>query len=247
MSSRRSRKGGKGISTVIQAKVEILAEAAFCHFGIEIGVGRRNQSYAHLACLGRTEPLEFAGLDHAQQLLLLGHRHVGDLVEKQCAAVSQLEAAHALGHATGVHGHHRTPRPRRHRMQRLVGRFALASAPNGSAQFSLRPDDRQQPLVLPRLLHEVTGAAPHRRHGHVDGAPRRHHHHRQRLVTGVNALQQVQAFFAGRGVARVVQIHQDDVVALELERAEDVLGRRCGIDEEPSGFRSSRSASRTSA
>ena len=117
-------------------------------------------------------------------------------------------------------------------LQRLVRGLELAPAANGAAELGLRAHDRQQPLVFPRLLHEVAGAAAHRLDGDVDRAPRGHHDHRQRFVAGVNALQQVEAFLAGGGVARVVQVHQDHVVVLELERAQELLRRCGGVDDE---------------
>ena len=46
--------------------------------------------------------------------------------------------------------------------------------------LGLRPHDRQQPFVLPRLLHEVARASAHGFHGDVDRSPRRQHHDRQR-------------------------------------------------------------------
>ena len=62
-------------------------------------------------------------------------------------------------------------------------------------------------------------------------APRRHDDHRQRLVGGVNALEQLEPFLAGRRVARVVEIHQDDVEVLQLQRAQQLLRRGGGFDE----------------
>ena len=85
------------------------------------------------------QPLELAGLDDAQQLGLLAHRHVGDFVEEQRALVRQLEAADAIAlgvgeraadvaeqlaledpfrHAARVHDHHRPGSPARHGVQR---------------------------------------------------------------------------------------------------------------------------------
>ena len=115
--------------------------------------------------------------------------------------------------------------------QRLVGGLELPAAPNRPAQLGLRPDDRQQPLVVPRLLDEVARAAAHRFDRDVHRAPRGHHDDRQRFVGGVNALQQVEAFFARRRVARVVEIHQDDVVVLQLHRAQQLLRRRRRVDQ----------------
>ena len=63
----------------------------------------------------------------------------------------------------------------------------------------------------------------------------------------VDALQQVEAFLARGGVARVVEVHQDHVEVLQLERAQDCGGDAAVSITKPSGFSSSRSASRTSA
>ena len=49
----------------------------------------------------RAEPLEFAGLDHPQQLRLLAEWHVGDFVEEQRALIGELEAADAVGLRVG--------------------------------------------------------------------------------------------------------------------------------------------------
>ena len=301
MSSRRSRSGGRWTSIVFRRNSRSCRNRPAGDFGVEIGVGRRDQPDVDLARLGRSEPLELAGLDHAQQLGLLAERHVGDFVEEERAAVGELEAADAidlrvgeralhvaeelrledaLGHAAGVDRHHRTVGARRHGVQRLrdqalagavlagdedvgvrradarddvehrphrrrfgeqrrvpvghqrlVRRFELPPAPDRAAQLGLRPHDRQQPLVVPRLLDEVARAAAHRLDRHVDRSPRRHHDNRQRFVGRVNPLQQVEPFFAGRRVARVVEVHQDDVVVLELHRAKQLLRRRRRVDD----------------
>ena len=115
--------------------------------------------------------------------------------------------------------------------QRLVGGFELPAAADRAAQFGLRADDRQQPLVVPRLLDEVARAAAHRLDRDFDRSPGRHHDDRQRLVGGVNPLQQIEPFFTRRRVARVVEIHQDDVVVLQLHRAQQLLRRRGRVDE----------------
>ena len=104
-------------------------------------------------------------------------------------------------------------------MQRLVGQLEPAAAAEGAAELDLRAHDGQQPLVVPRLLDEVAGAAAHRLDRDVDRAPGRHHDDRQRLVGGADAAQQVEPFLAGGGVAGVVEVDEDDVVVLQLERA----------------------------
>ena len=127
--------------------------------------------------------------------------------------------------------------------QRLVGGLELPPAADRAPQLGLGPHDRQQPLVVPRLLDEVARAAAHRLDRHVHRSPGGHHHDGQRLVGGVNPLQQVEPFLARGRVARVVEIHQDDVVVLQLERAEDLLrrGRRVdgvafGLQQQPQRF-----------
>jgi hypothetical protein len=61
-----------------------------------IAVGRRDQAHVGLLDLGRADPHEGAGLEHAQQLHLQVERHLGDLVEEQRAAVGALEEAQVL-------------------------------------------------------------------------------------------------------------------------------------------------------
>jgi hypothetical protein len=55
-------------------------------------------------------------------------------------------------------------------------------------KLDLRADDRLQPLVVPRLLDEVAGAAAHRFDRQVHRAPRGHHDHRQRRIDLLDLL-----------------------------------------------------------
>ena len=119
--------------------------------------------------------------------------------------------------------------------QRVLGLEPLPLAQR-LAQFDLGPDDRQQPRVVPGLLDEVARAAPHRFDRDLDAAPRRHHDHRQRRIDPLDARQQVQAFFAGRRVARVVQVDQRDVELARLHRREHAGGRGRGLEREPLGL-----------
>ena len=57
-------------------------------------------------------------------------------------------------------------------------------------------------------------AAAHRFDGGVDAAPAGHDDDRQRRVVRAHAIEQIEAFAARRRVARVVQIHQQQVVRL---------------------------------
>jgi hypothetical protein len=115
--------------------------------------------------------------------------------------------------------------------ERLVCGFELAATPDRAAELGLGTNDRQQAFVLPRLLDEVSCSPAHGLDRDVHGAPRRQDHHRQRFVGGVDALQQIEALGARSGVARVVEVHQDDVVVLQLQRPQQLLRRRGGVDD----------------
>ena len=83
------------------------------------------------------------------------------------------------------HLQHRTHRGRLgdQRPAAFGGRTGLRLEASGPAQrvseLHLRPQDREQPLVVPGLLDEVAGAPPHGLDGDVDRAPRRHDDDRQ--------------------------------------------------------------------
>ena len=268
--------------------------------GVEVGVGRRDQADVGPPRPRRAEPLEVAGLEHAQQLVLLAERDVGNLVEEQRAALGHLEAADAVGlgvgeraadvaeqlaledafgHAAGVDGDERPRRAGRDRVQGLghqalagavlagdqdvgVGRtdardhlqhrlhrrrvrdqvrlpvaaqhqvlgFEPLAAAQRPRQLDLRPHDGQEPRVVPRLLDEVAGAAAHGFDRDVDAAPGGHHHRRQRRVHGPHGVQEVEALLARGRVPGVVQVHQEDVELLVLERGDDAGRRGGGVD-----------------
>ena len=66
------------------------------HFGLHVGIGRGKNAHIHAARGRRADAFEFAGFERAQKLGLQIHRHVGDFVEEERAAVGELEAAHAI-------------------------------------------------------------------------------------------------------------------------------------------------------
>ena len=115
--------------------------------------------------------------------------------------------------------------------QHQVLGFEPLAAAQRARQLDLRPHDGQQPRVVPRLLDEVAGAAAHRLDGDVDAAPGGHHHRRQRRVHGPHGVQEVEAFLARGRVAGVVQVHQEDVELLVLERGDDAGRRGGGVDQ----------------
>ena len=65
------------------------------------GVGRGEDAHVDAACLRGADALELAGFENAQQLGLLANGDVGDFVEKERAAVGELEAADAIGAGVG--------------------------------------------------------------------------------------------------------------------------------------------------
>ncbi len=119
--------------------------------------------------------------------------------------------------------------------QTILGFEALALA-QGLRKLDLSFQNREQARVLPRLLDEILGAAAHRFDGEFKAAPRRHHDDGKRAVLRPDIRKQVEAFLAGRGVARVIQIHQQPVEFAGFERREH-RGWRCdGFDVESFAF-----------
>jgi hypothetical protein len=81
-------------------------------------------------------------------------------------------------------------------------------------------------------VNEGAGAAPHRFNGGVDAAPARHHDDRQQPIAFVDLLEQVETLTTRGRVARVIEIHQDEVVVLRVETMTNFLHRRRRIDFE---------------
>jgi hypothetical protein len=75
--------------------------------------------------------------------------------------------------------------------------------------------------VLPRLLHEVAGPAPHRLHREVDAPPGGHHDDGQARVEGLELRQEIRALAARGRVAGVVEVHEHDVRLPRLGGDED--------------------------
>src|SRR5579871_185143 len=79
-----------------QAEVEILAEAAFLDLLLEVLVRRRDDAHVDLDRPRRSEPFDFALLQHAQHFRLRLRAHVADFVEEDRPAVGLLELADLL-------------------------------------------------------------------------------------------------------------------------------------------------------
>ncbi len=84
--------------------------------------------------------------------------------------------------------------------------------PRRQALFDLTADDFDQRQVVPRLLDEAARAAAHGLDRRVDAAPAGHHDDRQCAVVRSHAIEQFETLTPGRRVARVIEIHEQQVV-----------------------------------
>ena len=85
----------------VQAVEEIVLEAPLVHELTEVAVGRRDHADVDLLGPFRAERLDFAFLQHAQQLGLQPDSHRADLVEKDGAAVGQRKLAFLRARGVG--------------------------------------------------------------------------------------------------------------------------------------------------
>ena len=111
--------------------------------------------------------------------------------------------------------------------QRAVLGFQPLPLAQRAAQLDLRLQNGGEPRVVPGLLNEIARAAAHSLHRQFHRAPRGHHDHRQRGIERLDAIQQLQPFLPGGGVARVIEVHQHRV---EVARFHGVDGRGGRID-----------------
>ncbi len=85
--AKRRQRDRKDVEPIIQ----VGAESAFLHRGIEIVMRGRDDADVDLPRLRRANPFELAFLEHAQQLGLDVRRQVADFVQKQRPGVRHLE------------------------------------------------------------------------------------------------------------------------------------------------------------
>ena len=79
----------------VQAVQQVLSESALLHSLQRVLIGSRDHPHIDARLFSRAEPPQLPILKHAQKLRLEKDRHLRDLVQKQCAVVSELEAAYA--------------------------------------------------------------------------------------------------------------------------------------------------------
>jgi len=60
-----------------------------------------------------------------------------------------------------------------------------------------------------RSSDEVARTAAHCFDGELDGSPGRHDDYGQRSIERLNAVEQLQAFLTGGGIARVIEVHEE--------------------------------------
>ena len=92
-SSRRSRSGAVDKREYVQAVVQVFAETSGGDFAAQVAIRRRQHAHIERDRHAAAEALDFAFLQHAQQLRLQAERHLGDFVEQQRAALRLLELA----------------------------------------------------------------------------------------------------------------------------------------------------------
>ena len=150
------------------------------------------------------------GHDLLAGAMLAGDEHVGvggsDLRDQFEHRLHGGRAGHKLRHAFGA--------------QQAVFHLQLARAAQRLVQLGVHANQADEPLVFPRLLDEVASAALDAFDGEVDVAPGGHHDHRQARIDLLNARQQIEAFLARSGVARVIQVDEQDVVVALPQRFE---------------------------
>jgi len=101
-------------------------------------------------------------------------------------------------------------------LQMKQGLFARPGLLRGEAprfaalapQADLFGENLQQPGVGPGLLHKVAHAELHRFDSQAHGGPSGHGYDRRRIRDFLQPTEHVQAFTAGRGVTRIVQIDE---------------------------------------
>src|SRR5947207_436985 len=89
---------------------------------------------------------------------------------------------------------------------------------NGAAEFYLSAENAQKSAIFPGLLYEVACATSHGFDSNFDAAPRGHDNYGKSAVHGLNAREKIESFFARGSVTSVIQIDEQDVEILQLDR-----------------------------
>jgi len=109
-------------------------------------------------------------------------------------------------------------------------------APPRASRGDFASQRREQLAVVPRLLHEVADAPPHRFDGEIDAAPAGHDDDGQEPIVILHARQEVDPFAPRRRVAGVIEIHQDEIERARAQRRDRRLGRGDRVVFDPRAF-----------
>ena len=145
------------------------------------------------------------------------------------------------------HRHHRRSRGNELRAARHTQQTVFRGQPfrplQRAMKFDLRPQNGEQPLVLPRLLDKIPRSPAHRLDRQIHISPRGHDDDRKRTVDRNNFGKQIQTLLSGCRVPRVVQIDQYRVVgrsreglARQLRRANDINFVALRLQQKFNGF-----------
>src|SRR5207247_5449594 len=92
---------GHGERENVEAVIKIGAEASRRHLRLEVAVGGGHHAHVGMQSARAANAVEFARLQHAQELGLRLQRQLADLIQKKRAAVGELEATTALLRGAG--------------------------------------------------------------------------------------------------------------------------------------------------
>ena len=101
MSSSRSRSGGMADPQDVEPVAQIVAEPSGADLAAERPIGGRDDARIDLPRARFAEPTDLAFLQRAQQLGLDARAQLGDLIEKQGAALRLLEQSETFGDGAG--------------------------------------------------------------------------------------------------------------------------------------------------
>ena len=85
----------------IQSIIEVFAECALAHHGLQIPVSCRQYAHIHADGIGAADRTYLVLLQNAQQFHLQPHRHVADFVQQQRTSLGGLEESLMIASSAG--------------------------------------------------------------------------------------------------------------------------------------------------
>ena len=169
----------------VQPKKQILTEPSLRDFLCQVGIRRRQNAHVRPFRFRRADALELSRFQNAQKFPLLAIGDVRDFVEKERAAIGELEAPDTVGLSVGigafhmtkelalentfgqpadVHGDHRPTAARGHRVQRpghnALSRAVLARDEHVRVRRPDSVDELEDLLHRRRFGHELRRVLP---------------------------------------------------------------------------------------